>query len=88
MIPSVLTSPLRRGIEDYLRTTFQISTPLFHSIVDDLLKTEKGVFQGPFLSVALPFRTSDMTTDFFSSLTIPFTPHKHQEKAFHNNTRE
>lgn len=82
MIPSVLTSQLRRGIEDYLRTTFQISTPLFHSIVDDLLKTEKGVFQGPFLSVALPFRTSDMTTDFFSSLTIPFTPHKHQEKAF------
>lgn len=82
MIPSVLATQLRRGIEDYLRTTFQISTPLFHRIVDDLLDEEKGVFQGPYLSVALPFTTSTMSRDFFSSLAMPFQPHLHQEKAF------
>lgn len=82
MIPSVLTSQLRRGIEDYLRTTFQISTPLFHRIVDDLLDEEKGVFQGPYLSVALPFISSGMGRDFFECLQMRYQPHLHQEKAF------
>ena len=86
MIPSVLATQLRRGIEDYLRTTFQISTPLFYRIVDDLLDEEKGVFQGPYLSVALPFTSSTMSRDFFSSLEMPFQPHLHQEKAFNRIT--
>ncbi len=82
MIPSVLTTQLRRGIEDYLRTTFQISTPLFHRILDDLLNEEQGVFQGPYLSVALPFITSTLIRDFFTSLHLRFQPYLHQEKAF------
>jgi DEAD/DEAH box helicase domain-containing protein len=40
MIPSVLATQLRRGVEDFLRTTFPVSTPVFHGVVDRLLAEE------------------------------------------------
>ncbi|MCP4402490.1 MAG: DEAD/DEAH box helicase [bacterium] len=82
MLPSVLTTQLRRGIEDYLRSTFQISTPLFHGIVDRLLNEEHGVFQGPYLTMALPFLQSTLERDYFEALEMPYTPYLHQEHAF------
>ncbi len=37
MIPSTLSQQLRQGVEDFLRTTFPVSTPFFHGIIDRLL---------------------------------------------------
>jgi len=37
MIPSILSQQLRQGVEDFLRTTFPVSTPFFHGIIDRLL---------------------------------------------------
>jgi hypothetical protein len=30
MIPSVLFSQVKKGVEDFLKTTFPVSTPFFH----------------------------------------------------------
>ena len=82
MIPSVLSRQLRQGVEDFLITTFPVSTPFFHDIVDRLLAEDGGVFKGPFLSIQLPFRYGDGRDDPFPNLKIDLTPYLHQEKAF------
>jgi DEAD/DEAH box helicase domain-containing protein len=82
MIPSVLAAQLRQGVEDFLRTTFPISTPFFHGIVDRLLEKEESVFQGPFLDLQLPFQMGSAQTNHFPDITLSFTPYLHQERAF------
>ena len=52
MIPSVIATQVRRGIEDFLETTFPVSTPLFEGIIGHLLKDDHAVFQGPYYSVS------------------------------------
>lgn len=82
MIPSVLAHQLRRGVEDFLRTTFPISTPFFHGLVDRLLAEKGGVFKGPYLSIQLPFREGKGGRDFFPDVPLRFKPYLHQEEAF------
>ncbi|MDM8549544.1 DEAD/DEAH box helicase [Desulfobacterales bacterium HSG2] len=82
MIPSVLAKQLRKGVEDFLRTTFPVSTPFFHNITDRLLKEDGGVFKGPFISVQLPFRQGNSGPDFFPDVPLKFPPYLHQEEAF------
>jgi len=82
MIPSVLCSQLRQGVNDFLLTTFPVSTPLFHGLVERLLAAEGGVFRGPYLSIQLPFRRGESGADFFPDVPLPFPPHLHQERAF------
>src|SRR5215471_11922382 len=57
MLPSVLSHQVRRGIEDFLRTTFPIHTPHFDGVIERLLDTSsREIFQGPYVSIKLPFR--------------------------------
>jgi DEAD/DEAH box helicase domain-containing protein len=81
MIPSVLASQLQRGVEDFLRATFPISTPHFDGIIERLLD-EGGVFKGPYLSIQLPFRQGEGGPDFFPEIPLKFKPYLHQEQAF------
>ena len=82
MIPSVLAQHVRQGVEDFLRTTFPVSTPFFHGMVDRLLREEGEVFKGPYLSIQLPFRFGKAGHDFFPDVPLSFRPYLHQEKAF------
>ncbi len=82
MIPSVLSQQLRQGVEDFLKTTFPVSTPFFHGIVDRLLSEDEGVFKGPYLSIKLPFRQGSGRPDFFPDVPLEFPPYLHQEQAF------
>ncbi|MCK8601856.1 DEAD/DEAH box helicase [Desulfoferrobacter suflitae] len=82
MIPSVLAKQFRQGVEDFLKTTFPVSTPFFHGIIDRLLAEQEGVFKGPFLSIQLPFRIGWSQTEYFPDIPLGFTPYLHQEKAF------
>lgn len=82
MIPSVLAYQLRTGVEDFLSTTFPISTPFFHGMLDRLLAEDGGVFKGPFLSIQLPFREGSGGPDFFPEVPLKFKPYLHQEQAF------
>lgn len=83
MIPSVLAAQLRHGIQDFLLTTFPITTPFFSSTLSDLLASEGSVFRGPFLSLKLPFLAGEGTSRFFPDvLPAGFRPYRHQEQAF------
>ncbi len=82
MIPSVLSRQLRQGVEDFLRTTFPSSTPFFHGMIDNLLADKNAVFQGPFLSLDLPFRMGERTPAFFPDIFQEHPPYFHQEIAF------
>ena len=82
MIPSILSSQLKRGLKDYIDTTFQITTPLFKNAVTDLLEEQNKVFREPYVSVKLPFRTSHGSKKWFEGVNLKFPPYAHQEKAF------
>ena len=82
MIPSVLLSQLRRGLKDYIDTTFQITTPLFKNVVTNLVNEPNKVFREPYVSVKLPFRKGNGDKQWFEGLSLKFPPYVHQEKAF------
>ncbi len=82
MIPSVLTSQIRRGVEDFLQTTFPPSNQFFHGLLDRLIAKEGGLFRGPYLSVKLPFRQGVIGPNYFPDLPFEFPPLLHQEQAF------
>jgi DEAD/DEAH box helicase domain-containing protein len=82
MIPSILARQLRQGVSDFLRTTFPVSTPFFHGIVDRLLASDGGVFKGPYLSIQLPFEQGKGGPDYFPDIPMIFAPYRHQEEAF------
>ena len=75
MIPSVLARQVRQGVEDFLRTTFPISTPFFHGLIDRLLEERGNIFKGPYLSIQLPFRRGDSNSDFFPDVPPQFRPY-------------
>lgn len=72
MIPSILSSQLKRGLKDYIDTTFQITTPLFKHAVTDLLEEKNKVFREPYVSVKLPFRKSDGSKKWFEGVNLKF----------------
>ena len=47
MIPSVLAHQVQQGVKDFLKTTFPLSTPHFHGLLEGLLEKEGGLFRGP-----------------------------------------
>jgi len=82
MIPSVIAHQVQQGVKDFLRTTFPIATPHFHHLLDSLIERESGLFQGPYLSIHLPFRQGAGGKDFFPDVPLKFPPYLHQERAF------
>jgi DEAD/DEAH box helicase domain-containing protein len=82
MLPSVLTSQLQTGVEDFLRTTFPTTTPHFHGMLDRLLDRDGSVFKGPYVNVDLPFRHSGHGSDYFPEVPLGFPPYAHQAEAF------
>ena len=82
MIPSVLSSQVQKGVEDFLKTTFPVSTPFFHGVMGRFLEADGGIFKGPYISIKLPYRTSSIGPDFFTGVRLLFPPYLHQEKAF------
>ena len=81
MIPSALASQLQTGLRDFLRLSFSSSTPGMDHVIDDLLDEPNALFQGPFVSVKLPFR-SGTSGEFFPELPLGFDAHEHQVQAF------
>ncbi|MDZ7697619.1 MAG: DEAD/DEAH box helicase [Deltaproteobacteria bacterium] len=82
MIPSILSRQLRQGVSDFLKTTFPVSTPFFHGVVDRLLDAEGEVFKGPYLTIQLPFEQGDTGPDYFPDVPMRYPPYRHQEQAF------
>jgi len=83
VIPSVLGQQARRGITEFLRTTFPITNPWFANSLDNLLNEPGQVFRGPYISIKLPFSKSGSGKQFFPDI-VPagFHAHQHQEAAW------
>jgi DEAD/DEAH box helicase domain-containing protein len=83
MIPSVIGAQVRRGIEEFLRTTFPVTNPFFAGALDELLARPGEVFRGPYISLKLPFQSSASSRRFFPEV-VPewFHPFQHQEQAW------
>ena len=81
MIPSILSKQTQQGIKDFLATTFLVTTPFFHGLMERFFK-EQSVFKGPYVSLQLPFKSGQIGQDYFSHIPLPFKPYLHQEQAF------
>ena len=79
MIPSVLSSQVQKGVEDFLKTTFPVSTPFFNGVMGRFLGDDGGVFKGPYISIKLPYRTSSIGQDFCPGIPLRSLPYRHQE---------
>ena len=88
MLPSLVSSELTASIRRFLRVTFPATTSGFlredgSTAIDDLLSASGAVFKGPFLSVGLPFRTTEASAKLpFRVLRPGFAPYRHQLQAF------
>lgn len=86
MLPLILASQIRKGIEDFLSTQFPLPSGIFGTLIQDFIQKGKA-FKGPYLSLSLPFSTSKegdpehkaWFTDIAPKTFVPFI---HQEQAF------
>jgi DEAD/DEAH box helicase domain-containing protein len=83
VIPSVIGAQVRRGIKEFLQTTFPVTNPYFAGALEDLLERQGEVFRGPYISLKLPFTASGGTRQLFPGV-LPewFRPFRHQEQAW------
>lgn len=88
MLPSVLTTQVEDAIKSFLLHSFDMSSPLFRredgsTAMSDFLNEPGNLSKGPYLSINLPFRNSQLSQQFFSHIEMPFVPYSHQAKAYH-----
>lgn len=89
MIPSVIASSVKRGIEDFLRTTYPPEDPFFENILENFFREPGSLFRGPFLSLRLPFRPgTGKAESLYPELPMKFPPYRHQELAFERLSAE
>lgn len=82
MLPSVISHEIKEGVEAFLETTFTPSNRFFDGILQRFFAREGALFKGPYLTLKLPFRKGTLPLDHFSGFNMPYTPYRHQERAF------
>ncbi|MGR5453527.1 DEAD/DEAH box helicase [Vibrio alfacsensis] len=86
MLPSVLSNQVVSSLKKYVKAAFNMNSPRFedknHSMIDAFLSDTKNLIKGPYLSVQLPFRQSDLSQQFFEHFELPFPPYTHQSIAY------
>ncbi|QEA13945.1 hypothetical protein [Comamonas flocculans] len=56
MQPLIVSQQIAQGVADFLRAAFPATTPGFDGLIQRFLAERKRVFQGPYLTLPLPFR--------------------------------
>ncbi len=82
MIPSLLAREIIQGLQAYITTGFETSTPWFSGAFKELVETPGRFYKGPYLSISLPFQQGDPGRGFFSTLKTDFPPYHHQQQAW------
>jgi DEAD/DEAH box helicase domain-containing protein len=82
MNPSVLAQQLQQAVSDYLRVSFETTSPFFEGMLERFIDKPGQLAKGPYLSIKLPFEKGSGKSDFFPDVPLKFPPHKHQEIAF------
>ena len=88
MLPAVIAKQLKRGLCDYIETTFPMTNPYFKGTIQRMLSTEGSVFHDSYVSVRLPFRVAEEESLPFEAVHPKFKPYLHQQKAFERLTGE
>jgi DEAD/DEAH box helicase domain-containing protein len=82
VIPSVLSTQVRRGLQDFILTTFPITNPFFNKTIERLF-TRDEVFRGAYVSLKLPFAPALGGPKQFARIVPPnFSPYRHQHRAW------
>ncbi|MFW5710787.1 MAG: DEAD/DEAH box helicase [Spirochaetota bacterium] len=91
MLPLILSRQVQQGLEEFLKTTFDPAHPDFYGFMDGLFYPEdgeKGLFQGPYISLGLPFRQEAAPEALPLQVLPPYTPYRHQLAAWQNLSGE
>ncbi|MGO2418559.1 MAG: DEAD/DEAH box helicase [Vibrio casei] len=87
MLPSILSTQVVKGLQNYVRSAFTLNSAGFENTIDAFLAKEDNLVKGPYVSIALPFRVSDTPLDFFPHFSLPFSPYAHQSIAYNRLTQ-
>ncbi|MBT0110240.1 MULTISPECIES: DEAD/DEAH box helicase [Vibrio harveyi group] len=87
MLPSILSTQVVKGLQNYVRSAFTLNSAGFENTIDEFLAQEDNLIKGPYVSIALPFRVSNTPLDFFPHFTLPFSPYAHQSIAYNRLTQ-
>ena len=86
MIPSVVADQLEQGLRDFLRYSFDATTPGFQGIIERFLDEPGAFVRGPYVSLKRPFLPASPEQGgpetLLGGLRPPFTPHRHQAEAW------
>ena len=75
MLPSIISRQTEQAIRSFLLHSFEMNSHLFSradqfgaysNAMEDFLNTKENLSKGPYISMSLPFRQSDLGRDYFS----------------------
>jgi DEAD/DEAH box helicase domain-containing protein len=91
MLPSVVSKQVDHALRTFLSHSFEMSSPLFfgknesgqyETAMDAFLAKPGNLSKGPYISINLPFRQSNLARDYFPHLYLPNAAYAHQAKAY------
>ena len=82
LIPSALSGHVKENVISYLKTTFNIKNATFTKAFESHIRSENGLFRGPFVDIKLPFKSSNESLKDILDLKPQFPPFEHQVLAF------
>ncbi|CAH0165550.1 ATP-dependent RNA helicase SrmB [Arthrobacter sp. Bi26] len=83
LLPTTQAGELRRGLSDYLATTFALTDGNAQTAIKDFLADpEQGLFKGAYVRLRLPFETAEPGWRDCLDWYEGFGPYGHQAKAF------
>ncbi len=83
LLPTFQAGDLRRGLSDYLATTFALTDGTAQSAIKDFLgHPEDGLFKGPYVRLRLPFEPAQSGWRECLDWYQGFDPYGHQAQAF------
>jgi len=83
LLPTFQADDLRRGLSDYLATTFALTDGTAQGAIKDFLgDPEDGLFKGPYVRLRLPFEPAQPGWRDCLDWYRGFDPYGHQARAF------
>jgi len=82
LVPSALSGHVKENVISYLKTTFNIKNATFTKAFESHIRSDAGLFRGPFVDIKLPFKSSTEPLNEVLDLRLQFPPFEHQVLAF------
>ena len=83
MLPAHLAENVRKQVLYYLQSTFDFRDKAVEQAFQRFLEDpETGLFKGPWVLLRRPFRPADEAETRPFEFSVPFHPHKHQNRAW------